>query len=367
MSANYPTAQAAIAAEAAGWVIQIDDGVLDFDTRRKFLDWLCSSPQHIDEFLMAAATWRELDDLDVECQLDVDNLIAQARQNVVALGAEQKTETSGQGEKIDVATRQSWRQWTTVAVVFVVIGIGLVMHSLNSQPEFRTDLGHQMTFTLKDGSVVQLNTQSALDTRITENDREITLLRGEAMFEVAKDPTRPFRVLSGSVIVEAIGTRFNVYRRENTTMVTVEEGRVSVTTNEDDRTASDYPSTGFDGVIEQHVAALILKAGEEVQAFNDGDLVMIEKPDFEKSTAWRERRLVFRSDSLETVAEEFNRYNRRRIDIQVQEQDSRDITGTFDADDPESFVTFLEKDASLEVIRYEERIVVSQLRTVGLR
>ena len=197
----------------------------------------------------------------------------------------------------------------------------------------------------------------------TENEREVTLLKGEAMFEVAKDPARPFRVLSGSVILEAIGTRFNVYRRENTTMVTVEEGRVSVTTNEDDRTAFDLPAQRLDGMNEQHVTMLVLKAGEEARAFNDGSLVQIKEPDFEKSIAWRERRLVFRSDSLETVAEEFNRYNRRRIDIQVQPQDSRDITGTFDADDPESFVVFLEKDASLDVIRYEERIVVRPLRT----
>ena len=364
MSSNYPTARAAVAAEAAGWVIQIDDGALDSNTRRVFLDWLRSSPQHIDEFLLAAATWRELDELDVERQLDVGDLIAQARQSVVAFGAERESGTSVHDKKINTATRLNWRQWTAAAAVFVVIGTGLVMHSLNPSPEFVTDVGHQMTFTLKDGSVVHLNTRSALDTRITESEREITLLRGEAMFEVAKDPARPFRVRSGSVIVEAVGTRFNVYQREDTTTVTVEEGRVSVTTNEDDRTAFDLPAQRLDGVNEQHVAVLVLKAGEEARAFSDGDLVKIEKPDFEKSTAWRERRLVFRSDSLETVAEEFNRYNRHRINIQVQPKDSRNITGTFDADDPESFVAFLEKDASLDVIRYEDRIVVRPLRTV---
>lgn len=367
MSANYPTARAVIAAEAAEWVIQIDDGALDLDARRELLDWLRSSPQHIEEFLMTTAAWQELDGLDVERQLDVDNLIAQAKQNVVALGAEQETGTSGHGEKIDAAARRNWRQWTAAAAVFVVIGTGLAVRSLDPQPEFATNVGQQMTFTLKDGSVVQLNTQSALDTQITESEREITLLRGEAMFDVAKDPSRPFRVHSGSVVVEAIGTRINVYRHEDATTVTVEEGWVSVATTEDDRTAFDLPATRLDGVNEQHVAVLVLKAGEEVRAFNDGGLVMIEKPDFEKSTAWRERRLVFRSDSLETVAEEFNRYNRRRIDIQVQPQDSRDITGTFDADDPESFVAFLEKDASLDVIRYEERIVVRPLRTVERR
>ena len=83
--------------------------------------------------------------------------------------------------------------------------------------------------------------------------------------------------------------------------------------------------------------------------------------DLEKSTAWRERRLVFVSDSLQTVAEEFNRYNQLQIDIQVPAQDARQITGTFNADDPGSFIAFLEKNASFEVIREKQRIVVRPL------
>lgn len=53
---------------------------------------------------------------------------------------------------------------------------------------------------------MHLNTQSTLDVDINESQRTLTLLRGEAMFEVAKDPERPFRVAAGDVVFEAIGT-----------------------------------------------------------------------------------------------------------------------------------------------------------------
>jgi len=364
MSANYRTARAAIASEAAGWVIQIDDGALALDARKELLAWLRSSPQHIDEFLMATAAWQELDGLDIERQLDVDDLIEQAKQNVVVLGAGQETGTSVHGEKVEVAVRRNWLKWAVAAAVFIVIGTALVMRPQDPQAEFMTDLGQQLSFTLADGSAVHLNTQSALDTRFTEKQREITLLYGEAMFDVAKDPSRPFRVHSGSVIIEAIGTRFNVYQREDAVRVTVEEGTVSVGVR-DAGTTLDSQTAGLDAVDEIQVATLVLKAGEEAQAGNDGVLVRIAEPDFEKSTAWRERRLVFRSDSLETVAAEFNRYNRQKIDIQVPPQLSREITATFDADDPEAFVAFLKKDASLDVIRQKDRFVVRPLRTAA--
>lgn len=361
MNASYRTARAAIAAEAAAWVVQIDDGALDLAARKELLAWLRNSPQHIDEFLLVTATWQELDEIDVEHLLDVDQLIAETKQNVVALGTSQEAGTVRNDQRSDTATQRSWRQWVAAAIVLVVLGTGLLVRSPDPQAEFATDVGQQLTFTLKDGSIIQLNTQSALDTQFTENERGVTLLKGEAMFEVAKDSTRPFRVRSGSVIIEAIGTRFNVYRREDATTVSVEEGSVSVL-SENDRTVLDSQATKPDLVNGQRVAILILKAGEEARAFSDGSLVQIEEPDFEKSTAWRERRLVFRSDSLESVAEEFNRYNWQQIVIRVPPQISRDITGTFDATDPKSFIAFLEKDASLEVIHYEERIVVHPVK-----
>lgn len=114
-------------------------------------------------------------------------------------------------------------------------------------------IGQQTLFTLDDGSVVHLNTQSILTVRMTESSCDLDLTRGEAMFEVAKDPTRPFRVKSGSVVVQVIGTRFNVYRRNDGVQVTVVEGEAKVESLPT-RTAVAKPS-----------AEVHLPAGQEAQ------------------------------------------------------------------------------------------------------
>ena len=55
------------------------------------------------------------------------------------------------------------------------------------------------------------------------------MLRGEALFRVHHDAGRPFRVYTDDAIVQAVGTQFDVYRRDDGTVVSVLEGRVDVT------------------------------------------------------------------------------------------------------------------------------------------
>ena len=180
---------------------------------------------------------------------------------------------------------------------------------------------------------------------MTEHSRNLELVQGEAMFEVAKDPSRPFRVRSGEITVEAIGTQFNVYRREDGVHVTVVEGTVKVETAP---VAKPQPAT----------AAVTLTAGEEARSDRSGDVARIDTPDLEKHTAWREQRLVFRGDSLAAVAAEFNRYNQLQIVVVAPPSATRPITATFDAHDPESFVAFLERDPTLRVVRTSSGIEI---------
>jgi transmembrane sensor len=93
---------------------------------------------------------------------------------------------------------------------------------------FETRHGKQLSRRLEDNSVLHLNTDSAITIRFSKTERLIMLTSGQAEFEVAHDPARAFRVLTGSAEVIAIGTQFNVRLLENSTVVTVIEGRVAV-------------------------------------------------------------------------------------------------------------------------------------------
>src|SRR5205823_10321982 len=93
---------------------------------------------------------------------------------------------------------------------------------------FETRHGEQLSRRLPDNSVLHLNTDSAVTIRFGKTERLVTLMSGQADFEVAHDPERAFRVFAGAAEVVAIGTKFDVRLEHDATVVTVVEGRVAV-------------------------------------------------------------------------------------------------------------------------------------------
>ena len=118
------------------------------------------------------------------------------------------------------------------ASVMVVAGVTALYDAgmfTEAQPtHFLTQVGEQKTIALSDGSTVILNTDSVLDIELTENSRIMRLTQGEAHFDVAPNPDRPFLVYAGDGIVKAVGTAFTVYLRKKAVEVTVSEGVVAL-------------------------------------------------------------------------------------------------------------------------------------------
>ena len=155
---------------------------------------------------------------------------------------------------------------------------------------------------LRDGSTGRTQCTIELRVHLTDQQRDVTLLEGQALFRVAKDKHRPFVVRAGDAQVRAVGTEFDVYRTNMRTVVTVVEGRVE--TYDDSRT----PGRG----------AIILSAGEQLTVLPH----IVTKPtrtDTTVATAWLQKRLIFEETPLSDVAEEFNRYNRRPLTIEDRE------------------------------------------------
>jgi len=97
------------------------------------------------------------------------------------------------------------------------------------------------------------------------------------------------------------------------------------------------------------VSVARVAAGEQARILADGEIVTHSVPDLAQIVSWRERRLVFRAERLEDVATQFNRYNVVQIRIEDEALRGKQITGVFDADDPRSFVQFLQRDTTLAV------------------
>jgi transmembrane sensor len=228
---------------------------------------------------------------------------------------------------------------TRLAASIAVIGAAVLLaYSLiHGNHGYTTAIGEQRTIELVDGSVLQLNSKSRIETKLSATGRDIQLLQGEATFKVTPDPARPFRVHAGGAIIQAIGTQFNVNQRPSGITVSVIEGRV--------RISGDRPA--------------VLGAGEEARVGRTGGIERRGTVDPQIISAWRQHRLVFRDDTLEDIVAEFNRYNANsQIRLEGDAILARRYTAVFDANDPASLVAFLRQDAGLAIDSHETQLIV---------
>ena len=341
-----------IAEQALEWLLRLDAADADASIEAGFAAWLKESPVHIEEFLTLEVTWRELERLDPGKSLRVEELVTRAKDNIVALDTAPFEPTPEPADKGHM--RRAWWLGAAAVIVALTSAIYLLPFHTTASDTYVTSLGEQISFTLEDGSVVHLNTQSGLRVAFTAEERRVELLDGEALFRIEHDPGRPFRVMASDTVVQAIGTRFNVYRHSDRTEVTVVEGKVSVIHAAD---GSGSPGVPTGAMADVAAGPVTLVAGEQVTVVAGGAVARADVEDTGEITAWRQRRLVFRNDTLADIAAQFNRYNRLQIDVSAQIA-GRQLTGVFDADDPESMLDFLADEPSIVINRRPQRISI---------
>lgn len=342
-----------IAEQAANWLLEIEEP--GPNTFAEFSAWLKASPVHVQEFLLATNVWKAFDGFDAERRIKLDRVLEELRGTVRELEPA-VTVPPAAGGSSQRATRRSRWSWAGVALAATVLAAWAAMTLMSGASRtYATSTGEQRAFKLEDGSIVHLNTQSRVAVRFSQSSRTVQLLEGEALFTVERDPQRPFRVVSQDVVIQAIGTQFNVYRQAEGTTVAVIEGVVQI---EPERTPQSAARGKVDETAREIAASPVaplavhaarLTAGEQARVFRNGRIDKQAVPDREQVVAWQQRRLVFRGDSLEVVAREFNRYNELQIALESPDIGSKRLTGVFDADDPESLVLFLSKDADLAI------------------
>jgi transmembrane sensor len=226
-----------------------------------------------------------------------------------------------------VPARRRLPLWGAVAAVLVCVIGGGSWWWLTEANAYVTKVGEQRSTKLADGSFIYLNTDSKVEVNFSDKARSVRLVRGEAMFVVEHDSSRPFTVTAGETSVRALGTQFNVRRRSNGADVAVVEGTVQVT-------ALDEPQQ--------------LAAGEETQVVKGRIAPKASRPVAE-AVAWRQRRLVFHDAKLADVADEFNRYNRTKIRIEGDAARDIQLSGIFDADRPQALMLYAAKNAEFSV------------------
>ncbi|MBQ1543185.1 iron dicitrate transport regulator FecR [Caulobacter sp. CCUG 60055] len=191
---------------------------------------------------------------------------------------------------------------------------------------FSTNIGQSALLTLPDGSLVTLDTDSALRLRETPSQRLVFLDKGRAYFKVAKDPNRPFIVAVGDKTVRATGTAFDVRRDPGEITVTLVEGKVRV----------EQPAAGT-----RTARRTDMSAGGQLVAGDARDWSLTEV-DLQKEMGWLNGRLNFFHEPLSHAVDEVNRYSVRKVVFRGGRIPDKHIVGVFRAGDTESFAKAVE-------------------------
>jgi transmembrane sensor len=315
---------------AAWWVMREHKGVLtpaELDARQA---WLDAAPEHEQAY---AAALSAMD--DVAALAGDSAILALRRQALAARG-----DTSG----------SVWRRVAAAFIGLVVLaGAGALMmfapgalrqtevrpqlagnttsDAASAHETYRTAVGARSSFKLPDGSVATLDTDSVVRVDFTEHERTVRLLKGQALFEVAKHRPVPFRVYAADRCITAVGTQFDVRLDGPRLRVTLIEGRVRVS----------------EGDLAQHPAPqanMTLAPGEELDE-RVGRSMLVKRTDVAKIQSWKDGLVVFEDEPLDQAVAELNRYSAKPIQIGDPSISNLRVTGVFNTDQSDRFAQTL--------------------------
>lgn len=241
--------------------------------------------------------------------------------------------------------RGRWRMWSGfAAAAAAAVALFFVFAQPMSAPTvFTTEIGEQSIALLPDGSRVELNTATTMRIRFSGDERRVDMTNGQAVFNVAHDPSRPFVVVANGRRITALGTEFEVRVASENLAVTLIQGRVVV---------DELNAVARDAALAPRTASAVeLTPGQRLTAA-PGSVAAVAGADLEAALSWRQGRLEFDDERLSSVVAEFNRYSVRQIVIEDASTGTLPISGSFEIGSVDNFVAAL---CAVYPVRYERR------------
>jgi len=225
----------------------------------------------------------------------------------------------------------------------------LLIESLktNESLRYQTLIGEQLKVPLSDGSEISLNTDTIIEVSYSDERRLIELIKGEAMFDVAKDKNRPFVVVSGEKSFTALGTIFNIEKSNAQDMeLIVTEGRVLVgDRNKVD--SGDYLPINTERLLVDQSA--VVTAGKKSVILNSiqRSNSAASQLELEMDLAWQAGALIFNHEPLLHVLEEVSRYSHTQFEVSDPKLLSMTVSGYFKIDDVDGLLANLKNNLAI--------------------
>lgn len=296
--------------QAALWAARLDGDALDRAQRAELDAWLARKPAH-----------RAL--LSQYCQFSAD--LEEQVPALVSAGAVTMPAT-----KPVTRSRFNFPLFAGIALAAaaaVAVTISVVRPAPQVQ-HFAKASAQRGTEILADGTRVELNANTSLRFENTKTERRVILAGGEALFAVAKDPSRPFYVVTPAGSVRVTGTTFNVRTEPSIKNfeVTVIEGSVEVRPGETTGTDSSSP--------------VLLGAGNQYLS-RRGETLTLTASELDNALAWRQGKIVFYDVPLHEALARFAQYHGCAINV-APEVASESVGGHHGIDDLKGFLAGLE-------------------------
>ena len=299
---NIPaTDTRAIKDMAADWLERADRSDWNETQAAELESWLSQSPAHRVAYWRVKSAWERAQRLHV-------------------------LQPAGDGQ----ARRNSWNLFrpmllraAAVLAAVAILSVGMVTMAPRSREEsFATALGGHKVISFADGSQIELNTNTAIRTRLTAHERTVVLEHGEAYFRVTHNAARPFSVVIGDRRVTDLGTEF---------LIRDDGGRFEV--------ALTHGRARFEAVDGVNNPSVLLVPGDAVME-KGGSISLVRQTQsaMADQLAWRRGLLIFSQTTLADAAAEFNRYNATKIRIADPATASITIGGTFATGNVAGFV-----------------------------
>lgn len=335
-------------AEAAVWIARLHGPDRSRYLERECLAWQAESEENRLAFERCTDLWMDVAGVD---RVAVERAVA-ANRHARSVIEQEASEPSA------VQRFRGWKCPSPWLLALSGSAIAVLVSVLMHQPwrnieTLETRLGEQRLVVLADGTRISLNTSTRVQVELDQARRSVSVLRGEALFEVAKDASRPFVVSAAGTEVTAMGTSFLVRVAPSnsgapeTLDVMLVEGQVIVQSqNSKPRKAIAQP--------------IVMVPGDRLRVRSDDEYgrlplrastLQTDRPSMEQMLAWRRGEAIFDGVSLQEALAEMNRYSAVPIRTSPAIAGLR-ISGSYKTGDSEGFARAVAKLHELNVSRY---------------
>lgn len=299
---------------AARWFAERESGDMTAEDEARFAHWLAADLRHARAFEKAGVIWRSMD----------AQMLASAPPS-----------SRLRPRRFSSPAPRRRRRWIGSAIAASIAMFVIVESDISTrlQADAMTATGEVREVELPDGSLVMLNTASAI--AFAPDGRTVRLLKGEAAFEVAPNARHPFTVSAGNGASTALGTRFIVRTSDNGAQVIVTEHSVRVALTRQ---------------------SVVLREGETI-SYDANSLGRPRRVAVADADAWTRGRIRVVNRPLGEVVAELNRYHRGYIRVIGKDVALRPVSGTFDIHDPVGVVDMIQRTLGINSTRLTDRAI----------